>query len=69
MLKPRVAAGRSTTSRSQLRLRKAPLGQLLPSVGGIRPYLFEAWEERGETGEQAPGPFTIVEIGWGDVDC
>lgn len=49
-------------------LSKAPLGQLLPSGGRIRPDLFETRQHRGESSEQAPGPSTIVQIGRGDVD-
>jgi hypothetical protein len=49
-------------------LGKTKLRQLLSSVGGICPDLFEAWQQWGESGKQAPGAFTIVQIGRSDVD-
>jgi hypothetical protein len=46
-------------------LGKAPLGQLLPPVGVIRPDLFEAWQQWDESGEQALDTSTIVHMGLG----
>ena len=40
----------------------------MPSVGGIRPDLFETWKKRCESGEEESGNFTIMQISRGDVD-
>ena len=59
---------RSTTSRSQSPSAEHQAANSCPRYAPSAQILREAWQQWGESGEQALGTFTIVEIGRGDVD-